>query len=323
MRIRVLLLLVITLPLHAELKRYWTGNHEDVSPRLHGPALILAGGGGDQTEAMQAAVDLVRGCSECDTKIDVDVLRASGGEGYNSYLMKLDGVNSVVSMVITDRDSAARREVAGIVRSAELVFFAGGDQCNYIRWIKGTPIEDAVEAVYRRGGAIGGTSAGLAIQGEIVYDACPNQSAKSPEVLLDPYHEDVSLSRHFFDWPLMRNVITDSHFQQRDRLGRLLVFMARTLAEQQEKRVIGAGISERTVLLVDKNGAGRVYGDGPVHIVVADKRAEKLNRGEAMTMRGMKMWRFEKGATVDLRRLPAQGFKALDVVDGVVTADPY
>ena len=59
-----------------------------------------------------------------------------------------------------------------MVQRAEIVFFAGGDQCNYVRLIKGTALEAAVEAVHARGGGVGGTSAGEAIQGEIVYDSC-------------------------------------------------------------------------------------------------------------------------------------------------------
>lgn len=315
---------ISALPASGELTRYWTGNYvEDARPRLHGPVLMLAGGGGDQTEVMQAAVDAIRGCSGCDVKIDVTVIRASGGEGYNPYFMAVDGVNSVVTMVITDRESASRPDVVNVVRTAELVFFAGGDQCNYIRWIKGTPVAEAVREVYRRGGAVGGTSAGLAIQGEIAYDACPNQSARSSEVLADPYHVDVSLSRDFFEWPLMRDVITDTHFQQRDRLGRLLVFMARTLAERREQRVMGLGVSERTVLLVDRNGVGRVYGDGPVHLVVAERQPDVLESGKPLTMRDLKIWRIEKGAMVDLRRLPTTGYRVIEVVEGTVTPEPY
>jgi cyanophycinase len=310
---------ILALTFALALTRFFTGDPADVRPRLHGPVLILAGGGGDQTEAMQAAVDAIRGCRNCDVKIDAVVLRASGADGYNSYLKNLDGVDSVVSMVITDRESASRPDVVRLVRDAELVFFAGGDQCNYIRWIKGTPVADAVKSVFRRGGAIGGTSAGLAIQGEIVYDACPSQSARSAEVMADPFHVDVSLSRGFFDWPVMRNIITDTHFQQRDRLGRLLVFMARS----GETRPVGLGISERTVLLVGPDGIGRVMGDGPIHVVIGDGEAETLERGRPLTDRGFQIWRFDKGATVNLKRLPSAGGKTLDVVEGKLTENPY
>jgi len=316
----LLFLLFFVATARAELTRYWTGNADDVRPRLHGPLLMLAGGGGDVTVGMQAAIDRVRGCTECDAKLDVVVLRASGADGYNPYFMEMRGVDSVLSMVITDRESAARPEVVQAVREAELVFFAGGDQCNYIRWIKGTPIERAVEQVYKRGGAIGGTSAGLAIMGELVYDACPSQSAKSAEVLLDPFHVDVSVSTGFFEWASMRGVVTDTHFQQRDRLGRLLVFLARSHGRAPVK---GLGVSEGTIALVDRNGAGVVHGAGPVHLVVAEKKPELVARGKPLTYRGLRVYRFEAGEAFDLRRPAGTRVKAIEVVDGRVSSEPY
>lgn len=307
----------------AELLRFFSGNPEDAKPKLHGPYLILAGGGTDQADAMKAAIDGVRGCTDCNTTIDVVVLRASGAEGYNPWFTSLKGVNSVVSFVITDRASADRDDVVKTVRDAELVFFAGGDQCNYVRWIKGTRTAEAVESVYRRGGAVGGTSAGLAIQGQIVYDSCPNQSAVSKDVLADPYSVDVSLSRDFFHWPTMRGIITDTHFTQRDRLGRLLVFIARTLSAGDLRRVEGVGVSEATVLLVDKKGVGRVMGKGPVHVIVGDREPDVIEPRIPLTYHGYKIWRFETGATIDLDRLPKEPTKVIDVVKGKLSGDPY
>jgi cyanophycinase len=308
---------------HGLAVRYFSGSHTDVSPELHGPALILAGGGSDQDAAYQTAIDRVRGCSDCDRKLDIVVLRASGGDGYNDYFMGMKGVNSVQSLVITDRDASSRPDVIKDVRNAEIVFFAGGDQCNYIRWIKGTPVEEAVKAVYRRGGAVGGSSAGLAIQGEIVYDACPDQSAASADVLKDPYSIDVSLSRGFLDWPPLRDVITDTHFKKRDRMGRLLVFLARALNEGQETRLIGFGVNEAASAIMDATGKATVFGNGPVNVVVADHPAEVLERGKPLTYRGFKIWHFDNGQTIDLANLPATGYKTIDVIDGVLSGDPY
>jgi cyanophycinase len=308
----LLLLLLIAPPACAELTRYWTGNSDDVRPRLHGPLLLLAGGGGDVTAGLQSGIDRIRGCTACDAKIDVVVLRASGAEGYNDYFMNMNGVDSVLTMVITDRDSSSRPDVVEAVRDAELIYFAGGDQCNYIRWIKGTPVERAVEAVHRRGGAIGGTSAGLAIQGEFSYDACPSQSAKSAEVLLDPFHADVSVSTGFFEWRAMRGVVTDTHFQQRDRLGRTIVFLARSGAR------IGLGVSEGTIALVDRDGRGVVHGAGPVHLIVAEGKPETM---KPLTFRGLRIVRLETGATFDLRKIG--GGKTIEVVEGRLTENPY
>jgi cyanophycinase len=290
------------------LTRFFSGNPDDVKPRLHGPMLLLSGGGGDVTAGLQAAIDRIRG----NGKIDVVVLRASGAEGYNPYFMEMTGVDSVETLVITDRDSASREDVVQAVRDAELIYFAGGDQCNYIRWIKGTPVERAVERVYRRGGAVGGTSAGLAIMGQYAYDACPSQSAKSSEVLLDPFQADVSVSTGFFEWPALRGVVTDTHFQQRDRLGRMIVFMARSGAR------LGLGVSEGTIALGDRDGRGVVHGKGPVHIVVANGKPEVM---KPLTFRGLRIVRLEAGEHFDLRDV--RGGKTIEVIDGRVSENPY
>ena len=55
--------------------------------------------------------------------------------------------------------------MAKIIRQAEVVFIAGGDQGNYLRGWKGTPVQDAINANIAAGKPIGGTSAGLAVLG--------------------------------------------------------------------------------------------------------------------------------------------------------------
>lgn len=77
------------------LTRFFSGNPEDVKPRLHGPMLLLTGGGGDVTTGLQAAIDRIRGPVKSNANIDVVVLRASGAEGYNPYFMEMVGVDSV------------------------------------------------------------------------------------------------------------------------------------------------------------------------------------------------------------------------------------
>jgi cyanophycinase-like exopeptidase len=118
----------------------------------------------------------------------------------------------------------------------------------------------------------------------------------------------------------MRGIISDTHFQQRDRLGRLLVFLARSF---DGRALTGLGVSEATLAIVDRNGRGRVRGKGPVHLILADHKAELLERGKPLTYRGFRIWRFNAGETFDLKRLPPGGYKTIDVVEGKLSADPY
>ncbi len=313
--------LLFVIPVRAELTTYTSGNREDVRPRLHGPVLGLAGSGAEVT-GLQAMVNAVRGCSDCDATLDVVIIRASGEAGLNESFMRLSGVDSAVSFVITDRESGNRRDVASTVRAAEIVWFAGGDQCNYIRWIKGTRTHRAVESVFKRGGGIGGNSAGLAIQGEVVYDACPDVSALSKEVLPNPFHRNVSLSTGFFRWPILRDTVTDTHFRERDRIGRTLVFLARSY-EQRKRRIDALGVDEGTAVVVTPDGKGRVFGKGGAYFIVADHAAETLEVNKPLTYRGFKVWKFPSGATIDLRNRPAAGSTTIDVIEGKLSADPY
>jgi cyanophycinase len=316
-------LFFLALPCAASLTRYDTGNAADVAPPLHGPVLHLAGGGGDVDAAFQEAIDRVRGCRGCDTKIDVVVLRASGADGYNEYLAAMPGVDSVTTFVITDRPSGRRPEVLEAVRNAEYVFFAGGDQCNYIRYIDDNEVEQAVRQVYARGGAVGGTSAGMAIMGRAIYDACNDASAQSKLALADPYNDEISFTTDFFDWRYVNDVITDTHFAQRDRMGRLFAFLARQMRELRRDSFLGIGGNEKTAVIVDERGIATVLGEGPAYFVLADHFPERALPGQPLTYCGFRLWRVTSGTAFDLVHRPRTGDYRVDVNDGVILSNPY
>ena len=321
--LRLLTLFLFSLPLHASLTRFDTGNPADVAPQLHGPVLHLAGGGTDVDAAYQEVIDRIRGCSDCDAKIDVVVLRASGADGYNEYLQAMHGVDSVTTFVITDRGSAVRNDVLSAVRNAEYVFFAGGDQCNYTRYFNENAMEQTVRAVYARGGAVGGTSAGMAIMGRSIYDACNDASAQSKLALADPYNDEISFTTDFFDFRYMENVITDTHFAQRDRMGRLMAFIARQLRELPIDSFLGIAANERTAVLVDERGIATVVGEGPAYFVLGDHFPEQALPGQPLTYCGFKIWRAPSGLAFDLAHHPRTGFATIDVRDGVIVQNPY
>ncbi len=319
----LLTLFLFASPLSAALTRFDTGSPADVAPPLHGPVLHLAGGGGDVDAAYQDVIDRIRGCDDCPATVDIVVLRASGADGYNAYLQAMRGVDSVTTFVITDRSSSSRADVLKAVRDAEYVFFAGGDQCNYTRYFNESALEAMVREVYARGGAIGGTSAGMAIQGRSIYDACNDASAQSRLALADPFNDEISFTTDFFDWRFMENVITDTHFAQRDRMGRLFAFIARQLRELPVDSFLGIAANERTAVVVDERGLATVHGQGPAYFVLGDHFPEHAVPGQPLTFCGFKIWRAPTGLAFDLARRPRSGFTTVDVQDGVIVQNPY
>ncbi|MET1162808.1 MAG: cyanophycinase, partial [Pseudoxanthomonas sp.] len=153
------------------------------------------------------------------------ILRASGStEAQDEFFKDIGGVTAAQTLVFQDRRAASDPRVLDIVRKADGIFIAGGDQSNYVRYWKGTPLNEAINQHVRDGKPLGGTSAGLAIMGTFSYGAMDGGSLTSEEALKDPYGPAVTLVEDFLQLPLLpaNQVITDSHFGARDRLGRLL-----------------------------------------------------------------------------------------------------
>ncbi|HVR69570.1 MAG TPA: peptidase S51 [Vicinamibacteria bacterium] len=309
-------------PAEAKVTRYLTGNPADVSPPLFGPAHALGGGGTDVDEALQWLIDQVRGCTGCPATVDVVVLRASGADGYNEYIYGMNGVDSVETLVITRARDADTAAVEAVVRNAEVVFFAGGDQCSYVENFKGTAVELAVESVYARGGGVGGTSAGLAVQSEFVFDACRG-TILSEEALEDPYDRRVSFTYDLFDWAHLDGIVAESHFTARDRMGRAMVFAARQIQDGRAQAALAVAVDEATSLVVDRGGVATVIGEGAAYFILADHPPEVCQPRTPLTYSNYKIWRVEAGGRFNLRNRPSAGYYRRSVDNGVITADPY
>ena len=199
------------------------GNAQDATRAAPKAGFALMGGGKDLDEAFRWLCDRAGGG-------DFLVLRATGDDEYNAYVQKLCRLNSVATLIIPNRAAATDPEVARIIGRASAMFIAGGDQANYINFWMGTPVQAALNDAIRRGVPIGGTSAGLAVMGEWAYSAQgdkpddPNLDSQS--ALAHPDMKRITLVKGFLDIPILKGVITDTHFAKRDRMGRLLVFLA-------------------------------------------------------------------------------------------------
>ena len=79
----------------------------------------------------------------------------------------------------------------------------------------------------------------------------------------------MTLDSGFLSIPALDNTIIDPHFYQRDRMGRLVTFMARLTNTDSQwatpgTPIKGIGIDEQTALLVDTTG---LDSDNPTHAV--------------------------------------------------------
>lgn len=219
----------------------------------------LMGGGTDQDEAFKWFIKQA-------SNGDIVVLRASGTDAYNAYIESLGQVNSVQTIVFHARQASYDPLVLEKIRKAEGIFFAGGDQSKYYSYWSDTPVEKEVNAAIKRGAVIGGTSAGLAVQGENCFTA-KIDSVTSSQVLDNPLTKSITIAPGMFNPGILKNVITDTHFANRNRMGRLLVFLYRLQNSGSCHSPIGLGVDEATALLIDKNGSARLVGKGNAYIL--------------------------------------------------------
>jgi cyanophycinase len=230
-----------------------TGDPADVQTQTQ-PGLLLAGGGGDVDAAMQWLLERSGGG-------DVVIIRASGSTGYNNYLFKLGKVNSVETLLINSRALAMNDTIVQIVRNAEALFIAGGDQWNYTQYWMGTPLNDAINyLINKKKVPVGGTSAGLAILGEYFFDA-KNGGITSDSAMQNPFHPKMSVNRGFIKTKLLTNLITDSHYDQRNRQGRHVVMLA-TIMMKDKIKPRGLGLDEKTAVAIDEKGNMKIFGSG-------------------------------------------------------------
>ena len=261
----------------------------------------LMGGGQDQDAAFRWMCDRAGGG-------DFLVLRASGTDAYNSYIRKLcPALNSAATLIITSRQGASQPFVAEKIRTAAAVFIAGGSQDNYINFWQGTPVEEALNLAVKKGVPVGGTSAGLAVLGEYSFAALKD-TVKSSEALSNPFHERVTITRDFLHVPLFNGTITDSHFVARDRMGRLIVFLARIITDGWSRAPFGIGVDEKTAVLVDADGSARVTGVGAAYFLRAPGPPERCVPNAALTYRNISVYRLTAAAgTFNLKSWTGSG----------------
>jgi cyanophycinase len=291
--------------------RYFrVGSATNVSPVSPRAGFALMGGGDDLDEAFRWLCDRADGG-------DFLVLRATGDNEYNPYLRKLCHLNSVATLIIPSRTAAGDPVVARTISAASAIFIAGGDQANYINFWMGTPVQAALNEAIRRGVPIGGTSAGLAVLGEYAYSAQgdkpddPNLDSKT--ALADPFNSHVTLVQGFLDIPILKNIITDSHFAKRNRMGRLLVFLARLkkpdckAKSESTAGVRGIGVDQESAVLVGPDGTASVVGNGNAWFIDARNADGPLCGPQALTFGPYSLTRITPGRTFNLQTWTGDG----------------
>ncbi len=285
-------------------QHYLVGNPADVVRPTSG--LWVLQGGGDDVDENYARMGAHGGGG------DFVVLRASQAGEYNQYIYDLCKCDSVETIVFDDRVAASDPYVIQTIRNAEALFIAGGDQDRYVRFWRGTPVQDAINFVAAKPAPIGGTSAGMAVLGEFVYSAM-YESLTSAVALADPYAHDVTLERGLLSLPRLTGILTDQHLQERDRIGRTVTLLARLMQDgwSSEPRAIAA--DRETALHIDpKEGTAEVFATAThptpfVYFLRPTQPPERCEPGQPLTFRDVEVYRIGPGGRFDLAAWQGSG----------------
>lgn len=283
-----------------ELPRLLVGNPGEVTTPVAGGGILLGGGSDRSVETAFRYLLQQSGGG------DVVVLRTEDTPGYNQFLFDLGGVDSVETLGVGSRAEAADPRVVVRVVNAEAVFIAGGDQSDYVTNWDGTPLEAALDAAVARGVPIGGTSAGLAVLGAFDFSAL-NGTVYSHEALADPYNRYMTLVRDFLQAPTLAATITDSHFVARNRMGRLVAFLARIVQDGWAAEARGIGIDEDTALIVAPDGTVARVGEGAAYLLRTPGPPQVCAPGQPLRFENVSVYKLAGTATFDLAAWQGHG----------------
>lgn len=227
-------------------------------PRLGKGTLIIVGGGAMPQGLMEQFIDMAGGkeharlvfipCEEAET---LDATPATVSQWRQA------GVEHATFLHTKNRHRANSDDAfLEPLRKATGIWFGGGRQWNFADSYYGTKAHCLMKAVLRRGGVIGGSSAGASVQARYLARATPIGNFR----IMAPGYERGGLG-------FLSGVAIDQHFSQRQRQKDMTELM------RHHPQLLGIGIDEGTALIVRQStaevtGAGQVYfydRNRPVH----------------------------------------------------------
>ena len=116
-----------------------------------------------------------------------------------------------------------------------------------------------------------------------------------------PLSPDITLANNFLHlYPsVVGALVTDMHFNTRDRMGRLIAFLANAI-HRGWPAPHGLACNEHTAMLLDvTSGIGTVVGNGPAYALSYDTRPTVLEKETPLTWKGISTQRLHPGDSFD------------------------
>jgi cyanophycinase len=197
----------------------------------HG-SLLIVGGGGLPKEITDRFFALAGGKDSPIVVIPTAQDDAQVNRHPEEQLFKRLGATNVTTLHTRDRETANSREFSEPLTKAKAIWFGGGRQWRFVDAYAGTRTETLFFDVLKRGGVIGGSSAGASIQSEYMPRGHP---------LGNTVMDAEGYERGFGFLP---GTAIDQHFFARKRTADMTYLMKRY------PQYLGIGIDEATAVVV-------------------------------------------------------------------------
>ena len=257
-----------------------------------GGTLVIGGGGGIPDSVFEEFIKLAGSADSHIVVIPTASTRADSGDSSGTIeTWKQRGAATVTVLHTRDRDVANKNEFIAPLKKATGVWFGGGSQSRITDAYLGTAVDRELRLLLKRGGVVGGSSAGAAIMTEVMI-AGGNPKARTAK-----------------GFGFLPGAVVDQHFLRRNRVNRLIGVL------QDHPGLVGFGIDEGTAIVVTGSHV-RAVGRSYVTVLIAGSKQRPLY-----------VEMLEDGEEVDLAELTADAARrikppAADETEGDVRNRP-
>ncbi len=217
--------------------------------------LLVAGGGALPEQVWNMFIQMGGGTNKQFLVVPHASARENAGDRIVERLSEL----GVRHTSILDLNSPQHAKNA--IRQADAIWVGGGSQSRLIEALDNAKVSGLIRERARAGVAIGGSSAGAAVQSDLMIAG-----------------DTLPIARGLALWP---EVIVDQHFVARKRFNRSL----RTIMDHPTK--LGIGIDEGTAALVGEKSF-TVIGDSTITVIDA-RKATRISPGKTNSWRDIRI----------------------------------
>ncbi len=220
-------------------------------PDVQSGTLVIVGGGPTPQEVVETFLNAAGGRDASIVVVSNALGDTPPEQSSVCGWLSAAGAKNVHLVHTSAGDDLSDPILVSLLKEARGVWFTGGRQWRLVDAFLDTSIEELFHDVLRRGGVIGGTSAGATIQGEYLVRGNP---LGNEEILAEGYERGFGF---------LPGVAIDQHFTQRDRIDEM------TQLKKIHPEMIGLGVDESTALIV-RGTTMHVVGEH--HVTVFDRQ---------------------------------------------------